>query len=95
MKTWVLLIGLLSSLVTGCSSLTKGKEMLKERSSFQGELNDLNLGVSNVSEAKLKESGIAHAWRHETELPGGDYFWGGWISIVVTKPQWAKAPEQN
>ncbi len=73
MKILVLLIVLLSSALIGCSTTGKGKEILKERAAFRQEMSDLSLGVTSPKSKKLTQSGVAHAWRHETELPGGDY----------------------
>lgn len=92
MKVWVLSIVLLSSLFSGCSTTGRNQEVLKERSIHASEMRNLSLGLSKKN-IRLTRSGVAHAWRHETDLPSGDYFWGAWISIVVTKPQWAKPPQ--
>ena len=91
MKAWILSIVLLSSFISGCSTTGKNQEVLKERSVHASEMRNLSLGL-NHKKVRRTNSGVAHAWRHETDLPSGDYFWGGWISAVVTKPQWAKPP---
>lgn len=94
MRTWVLLIIFLSNALIGCASSDKGKNVLAERSVLRGQFQSLDLGVGSKAKIGKTKSSVVHAWRHETELPSGDYFWGGWLSLVVTKPQWAKSPKQ-
>lgn len=31
---------------------------------------------------------VAAIWIHRHETPSKDYFWGGWISVVIEQDQW-------
>ncbi len=70
-----------SSSLVSCAS-QPGLKILEERSDY---LNDLKVLDLNGTEASLprRKGELALAWRHETQLPSGDYFWGGWVSIAV------------
>jgi hypothetical protein len=31
---------------------------------------------------------VASVWIHPHETASRDYFWGGWVSLVIEEPQW-------
>ena len=85
MKRWILLIILLTS----CASLNENEKMLMD--AYLADVGLIDLGIAKNQYAQTK-SNIVTIWRHGTSLPHGDFFWGGWISIVIDKPHWVETP---
>lgn len=93
------LVCLSSSLaLAGCVNRAASLQMLEVRADYDGkaqsEAETLKLGDG----AALREmSGgvpvrttpkIAHIWIFAHETPSKEYFWGGWISVVVEGDKW-------
>lgn len=73
----------LSSIVS-CAS-QPGLRILEERSDYLNDLKVLDLGYGTHESFPKRNGEMALVWRHETQLPSGDYFWGAWVSIAVNK----------
>lgn len=74
---------LLSSLAS-CAS-QPGLKLLEERSDYLNDLKVLDLGYGTQSSLPKRHGEMALVWRHEVQLPSGDYFWGAWVSIAINK----------
>ena len=74
---------LLSSLVS-CAS-QPGLKVLEERSDYLNDLKVLDLGYGTEASLPRRHGEMALVWRHETQLPSGDYFWGAWVSLAINK----------
>lgn len=37
---------------------------------------------------------VAHVWLHAHETAEHEYFWGGWLSVVVAGEEWGYRPEK-
>lgn len=83
MKHLICSIIFLSNLV-GCAS-NPGLRILEERSDYLNDLKVLDLGYGTAASLPVRRGELALVWRHETQLPNGDYFWGGWVSIAVSR----------
>ena len=35
---------------------------------------------------------VAHVWVHAHETPEHEYFWGAWLSVVVSGEEWGYRP---
>ena len=93
----VLLISVLG--LSGCMARAPSMRMLDKRAEYE-ELDEQR----NVRQLDLKEGGIdgfssgpipvrsrpkvASIWIHPHEMASHDYFWGGWMSVVVETDQW-------
>src|SRR3990167_5573165 len=73
----------LSSLAS-CAS-QPGLRILEERSDYLNDLKVLELGYGTAENLPVRRGELALVWRHESQLPNGDYFWGAWVSIAVNK----------
>jgi hypothetical protein len=73
-----------SSNLISCAS-QPGLKILEERSDYLSDLKVLDLGYGTQASLPRRRGELALVWRHETQLPSGDYFWGGWVSIAVTR----------
>lgn len=96
----VLWISLLLVSMSGCMSRAQSFRMLDQRS----EYDDGKEGSVSNSQPSLQERGIegfgnnpvpvrsrpkvASIWIHAHEMASRDYFWGGWMSVVVEPDQW-------
>jgi hypothetical protein len=91
----VLLIN--AALLTGCSmNRADSLRMLDSRAEYED--------MKAVQELRMREAGIegmrnnpvpvrtrpkvAAIWIHAHEMASRDYFWGGWMSVVVEADQW-------
>ena len=74
---------LLSSLVS-CAT-APGDRVLEERSDYLSDLKVLDLGYETPQTLPKRNGEMALVWRHEARLASGDYFWGGWVSLVVNR----------
>ncbi|MGE0526408.1 MAG: hypothetical protein AB7G93_01185 [Bdellovibrionales bacterium] len=90
MKAFTLiLLAFLSSLMLGCKS-TRSKSLLEERAGYEAKPPNVNLSGSGSVQyvpTRVPEKVIV-PWLHAKELPSKDYFWGAWISVVVTPETW-------
>jgi hypothetical protein len=88
----------ISALVTGCGSLNRAESsrMLDARSGYGGEGAAASLsfkeggveGFRNHPTPTRSRAKVAAIYAHPHEMPSRDYFWGGWISVVVEQDQW-------
>ncbi len=83
MKKLVYLTILLSSFLSGCASSEKAVNMLEERASYFSDVSEVGLTNLNERSKKRKKSFNIYAWRHETELPHGVTFLGGWLEVEI------------
>lgn len=94
MKVYILtLLVCLSSFVVGCAS-TPLKSLLEERAGYDVKPPSLKLSGSGSVKyvpTRVPETVIV-PWLHAKELPSKDYFWGAWISVVVTPEAWEMKP---
>jgi hypothetical protein len=86
-----------SFLVIGCGSLNRAESsrLLEERAGYGGPAkNDISFqeggveGFRNSPVPTRSRARIAAVYAHPHEMPSRDYFWGGWISVVVEQDQW-------
>lgn len=91
-----ILPGLLISLLISACSLNRAASlrMLDERAQYEGLA-----PVPNLTEGGLEgfrgrptpartRTRVAMVRVHPHELPNHDYFWGGWISVLVDPDHW-------
>ncbi len=83
--------------LTGCMSRAPSLRMLDERADYQdprASSQDLRLreaGVEGFRSGPVPvrtRPKVAAIWIHPHEMANHDYFWGGWMSIVVEADQW-------
>lgn len=90
MKAFTLIsLAFLSSVLVGCAS-TNNKSLLEERAGYG--FNAPNMSLSGNGSVKYVPSRIPEKvitpWLHAKELPSKDYFWGAWLSVIVTPEAW-------
>ena len=86
----------LSSALIACSSTSDSARMLDLRSQTPDPfaMRSLSIkegGISGYRGAPMPtrtRARVVPAFLHPTEFPTKDYFWGGWISLVVEKDGW-------
>ncbi len=93
-----LVFSISSTALSGCLHRADSLQMLEVRADYggkaQSEAEALKLGDGTA----LRESQdgvpvrtapkIAHVWIFPHETPSKEYFWGGWISVVVEGDKW-------
>lgn len=88
---------LLSSFgLVGCGSLNRAESqrMLDARAGYGEVTSSLSLkeggveGFRNHPTPTRNRARVAAIYAHPHEMPSRDYFWGGWISVVVEQDQW-------
>ena len=100
----VSLISLLS-LVAGCLHRAPSLQMLEDRSEYEADAEDdansLKLSSAGaLSDAEASNVPVriaprtANVWIFPHETEAKEYFWGGWITIIVEGDRWelAKPP---
>ena len=87
------------SLLSGCGSLNRAESqnMLDQRSGY-GKADSLKPDISfqeggvegfrNSPVPTRSRARVAAIYAHPHEMPNRDYFWGGWVSVVVEQDQW-------
>lgn len=85
MKAFILIsLACLSSIVIGCASTEKS--ILEERAGYGLKTPDMAMG--NSGDFKYVPSRVPEkvvvGWLHKKELQPKVYFWGSWLSIIVT-----------
>jgi hypothetical protein len=95
----LLIIFLTNVLVLGgCMHNAPSENMLEKRAAYEEkeatELRDLKL----ADNGSIQEMGggipartmprVAHVWIFPHETPAKEYFWGGWLSVVVEGDKW-------
>ncbi len=91
MKAFTLIsLAFLSSLIIGCAS-TGQKSLLEERAGYGAPVPP-NVNLSGSGSVKYVPTRIPEKvivpWLHAKELPSKDYFWGAWLSVIVTPEVW-------
>lgn len=85
MKAFILIsLACLSSVVVGCVS--KEKSILDERAGYGMKVPDMSMGNSGNFKyvpSRVPEK-VVVGWLHKKELQPKVYFWGSWLSIIVT-----------
>jgi len=87
------------SILTGCGSMNRAdsQNMLDQRAGYgKSDLlkNDVSLqeggveGFRNAPVPTRSRARVAAIYAHPHEMPNRDYFWGGWVSVVVEQDQW-------
>lgn len=108
MKVRLRILAVLASsfIVVGCGSLNRAdsQRMLDARAAYDGGPGSLGDNVS-VKEAGVEgfrnspvpvrtRPKVAPIWIFPHETATRDYFWGGWISVVVESDQWVMSKPQ-
>lgn len=83
MKKLVCLTILLSSYLSGCASSDKAVNMLEERASYFSDVTEVGFGELKHRKNVRKKVFKIYAWRHESELPHGVTFLGGWLEVNI------------
>ena len=91
-------VGLVSSfLLNGCAmNRAASLRMLSDRADYEaGEISsDANLeergidGYQNSPIPTRSRPKVAAVWIYPTDTAGGDYFWGGWLSVLLERDEW-------
>ena len=94
MKAFILLsLALLTNVITGCAS-EGPKPILEERAGYGSKLPPFQLDKTEdrvrYVPTRVPEK-VAVAWLYAHEMPSRDYFWGSWISVVVSSESWQMA----
>jgi hypothetical protein len=86
--------------LTGCQNRAPSLRMLDTRAAYNADVDDEEVALYQrarhhpESIAQQGSSRIAKVFIYPHELPSRDYFWGGYVSMVVTKDEWVfEAPE--
>ncbi len=84
------------SLITlgGCQNRAPSLRMLDARSGYNAGLDDEEVAlyqkgrINNDSLARKSAPRVARVYIYPHELPSKDYFWGGYVSLVVSPDEW-------
>jgi hypothetical protein len=84
------------SLVTfvGCQNRAPSLRMLDARSGYSAGLDDEEVALyqkghqNSKSLARKSAPRVARVYIYPHELPSKDYFWGGYVSLVVSPDEW-------
>ena len=87
---------LASSIVfSGCAiNRAQSLNMLDKRAEYDRPENEVSFQETKpipATESKIPvrtRPVTAPTWIHGGETPTGDYFWGGWMSVVLENPKW-------
>ena len=94
-------ISILFLLITGCSINRADSLRELDRRAGYNDQRDANralevsmkqAGLANYKNSPIPvrtRSRVANVWIHPHETGSGDYFWGGWMSIVIDHDRWA------
>lgn len=83
--------------VSSCLHRAESQKMLEVRANYDGkdrdEASSLSLGSSEVitngfAVPVRTPPKTAHIWIFPHETPTKEYFWGGWMSVVVEGDRW-------
>ena len=93
-----LTVCLISLGATSCIHRAESLRMLEVRADYDGkdkvEASELKLGDNQVLQDTSGAVPVrttprtAHVWIFPHETPSKEYFWGGWISVVVEGDRW-------
>lgn len=94
-ESWISLVFVsLAVISSGCQNRAPSLRMLDARAGYSADLDDAEVALyqrarqhpdSLVQRAAPR---IAKVYLYPHELPTRDYFWGGYVSLVVTPDQW-------
>lgn len=94
----LLTVCLISIVATSCIHRADSLRMLEVRADYDGkekdEASELKLGDdlalhdSSSAVPVRTTAKTAHIWIFPHETPSKEYFWGGWISVVVEGDRW-------
>lgn len=76
------------SALVGCAG--QEKTLLEERARYEEAAPDLKMGGAGEVRyvpTRVPEK-VVIGWLHAHELPTKDYFWGSWLSILVSAESW-------
>lgn len=86
-----------SVLFSGCAmNRAASLRMLSDRADYEaGEISfDSNLeergvdGFRNSPVPTRTRPKVAAVWIYPADTAGGDYFWGGWLSVLLERDEW-------
>ena len=84
-------------LAPSCIHRADSQQMLEVRADYEGRERDearaLSLGGTGAVKDGVKmpvrsAPKTAHVWIFPHETPNREYFWGGWISVVIEGDKW-------
>lgn len=79
----------LSNFLLGCAS-TPTKSLLEERAGYG--VTPPNVNLSSAGSTKYVPTRVPEIvivpWLHDKPLSKTEYFWGGWLSVVVAGETW-------
>ena len=90
-EVWILAVAALLLLVSGCQNRAPSLRMLDTRAGYGAEVDDeevkLYQRARSNSESTLRRGGprVAQVYVHPHPLPTRDYFWGGYVSLIVSQ----------
>ena len=90
-----------SAALPGCLHRAESQNLLESRADYLGKA-QAEAGKLSLSAAEVKRESVsgvpvrtppkvAHIWIYPHETPSKEYFWGGWISVVVEGDRWQTA----
>lgn len=89
-----------SFFLSGCAiNRADSLRMLDKRAEYDAPQNTLPLPAAGLKEGGIQgfnsspipvrtRPKVASIWIHPHEMASHDYFWGGWMSVVVEPDQW-------
>ena len=87
--------------VAGCLHRAESRNLLEERADYPNrekaeasalKLTDAEVKRDQVTGVPIRTPPrVAHVWIYPHETPTKEYFWGGWISVVVEGDRWQTA----
>lgn len=83
----------ISVFLSGCLHRAESGQMLEKRADYEGaerdEMASLKLEGGLMGNVPTRSTPrVAHIWIFPHETPTKEYFWGGWISVVVEGDKW-------
>jgi hypothetical protein len=99
-----LFILVLTLMAVGCLHRAESENLLEARADYLGK-EKAEASALKLSSAEIKRNAVtgapvrtppkvAHIWIYPHETPNKEYFWGGWISVVVEGDHW-QTPNQK
>ena len=94
MRSILILLGCLTSLaLQACANRAPSLRMLDGRSHYVDDAPELKLKASGPfaqpeGEPIRLQPQVHKVWIHPFEMETGDYFWGGYMSLVTKGDQW-------
>jgi hypothetical protein len=78
----------------GCQNRAPSLRMLEERSAYGSGVDEEEVGLyqrgrpNSFTSARKSAPRVARAYIYPHELPSKDFFWGGWVSLVISPDEW-------